>query len=230
VRAKKKNVLSTSLQLPRLQNSERTHPPPQVAMLWPEASSRRPLSCSPPSPCSPTSRPSRSDHRPLPALQALMPLVTLLLLLALAFAFARVALQQSFRIRRPELLPAMPRRLPRPRTPLTHRSSPLVEAPPCKLSPRRSSQRRPDRNGYPGPRAYPPASPAARRRISVGTPPVLQWDTPLRALAPKVPFPWHAYQKTTGSRSSCGKRVFSQLKWYPHILSSVDSMDESYGA
>jgi hypothetical protein len=55
-------------------------------------------------------------------------------------------------------------------------------------------------------------------------------DTPLRALAPKIPFPWHAYPKTTGSRSPCGKRTFSQLEWHPHILSSVDSMDESYGA
>jgi hypothetical protein len=85
-------------------------------------------------------------------------------------------------------------------------------------------------HGYPSPGAYSPASPAARQRISVGAPPVLQWDTPLCALAPKVPFPWRAYQKTTGSRSPCGKRTFSQLEWHPHILSSVNSMDESYGA
>jgi hypothetical protein len=83
---------------------------------------------------------------------------------------------------------------------------------------------------YPSPGVYSPASPAARRRISVGAPPVLQWDPSLRALAPKVPFPWRAYQKTTGSRSPCGKRTFSQLEWHPHILSSVNSMDESYGA
>jgi hypothetical protein len=34
-----------------------------------------------------------------------------------------------------------------------------------------------------------PASPAARRRISIGALPVLQWDPPLCAFAPKVPFP-----------------------------------------
>jgi hypothetical protein len=63
-----------------------------------------------------------------------------------------------------------------------------------------------------------PTSPAARRRISVGAPPVLQWDPPLCAFAPKVPFPWCAHQKTTRSRYPCGKRTFSQLEWHPHIL------------
>jgi hypothetical protein len=53
---------------------------------------------------------------------------------------------------------------------------------------------------------------------------------PCTPLHQRFPFPGALTKKTTGSRSPCGKWTFSQLEWHPHILSSVDFMDESYGA
>jgi hypothetical protein len=53
-------------------------------------------------------------------------------------------------------------------------------------------------HGYPGPGTYSPASLAARRRISVGAPPVLQWILLCAPLHQRFPFPGALTRKPQG--------------------------------